>query len=44
MHKLIDSTGMQETVRFIFHFLLIFSLVVIPPYAVEAITSLMGLS
>ncbi len=44
MHKFTHSAGLQETVQFVFHFLLIFGLVVVPTLIVEAIASMLGLS
>jgi hypothetical protein len=44
MHKLTHSDGLQEAVRFVFHFLVIFGLFVVPTLFVEAITSMLGLS
>lgn len=44
MHKLSHSQGIQEAVRFVFHFLLIFGLFVFPTLLVEGIASMLGLS
>ena len=44
MHKLTHSAEMRELVQFIFHFTLIFSLVVFPHLIVTGIASALGLS
>lgn len=44
MHKLTHSQGLQEAVRFVFHFLVIFGAVVVPHLIAAGITSLLGLS
>jgi hypothetical protein len=44
VHKLTHSQELQEAVRFLFHFTVIFCAVVVPHFIAAAVASLLGLS